>query len=451
MFAFQNFPTMHTKLLLSLIVFSHVHGQNSSFPLKQSADKHYIVDQLNKPFFLKGCAAWRLGYNVTIGEAKRFLTDRKEKGFNALIVELTPDEASKGGDVTNIYGEHCFLGRDISHPNEKFFKHCDSILQLCYDMHFAVVLFPLYLGCCHDGWLEILQQSPNTPENCRQYGSWIAHRYKYFSNLIWASGGDHNETPESIAFAEGIASVDDSHLHIYHTNPAYTSTERLPHADWLTLSSIYTYFPEQNVDEYQVYGQIYNEHLRNKRMPPVMMESCYEYERNETTQTLRRQAYWSLLSGVSGHFWGNRDIWMMNTNWPNALNTPGNKSMVIFHSFLDRLPWYDMQPDWQHFVFISGRGEFNAGTVPGGDEYATASFSKDKHIAVLYMPTFRKVGINLERFGGPLTIQWFDPTNGVYAGGHTVYKNSGVEYVEPPSFKNAEGFTDWVVIVRTTR
>ncbi len=294
-------------------------AQSTAFPLKQSVDKHYIVDQNNKPFFLKGCAAWRLGYNVTLNDAKKFLADRKSKGFNALIVEITPDDPNKGGDVANIYGEHCFINKDVSAPNEKFFQHCDSILQLCSYMHFVVVLFPLYLGCCHDGWLEILQQAPNTPDKCKQYGAWIANRYKHFDNLIWASGGDHNETPESIAFAEGIASVDTTHLHIYHTNPAYTSTERLGKRNWLTLSSIYTYFPAMNVEEYHVYGQIYNETLRNNYIPYVMLESAYEYERNETTQTLRRQAYWSLLSGASGHFFGNRDIWMMNDNWHNAL------------------------------------------------------------------------------------------------------------------------------------
>jgi len=440
------------KIVFLLLIATQVKAQTISFPLKASADKHYLVDQDDNPIFLKGCAAWRLSYTVTYSEAKRFLADRKEKGFNSLIIEISPDNGTNNrGNVPDIYGDYCFINKDISRPNQKFFAHADSILQLCSEMNFTVVLFPLYLGCCNDGWIEILREAPNTVEKCRDYGKWAANRYKHLKNIIWGSGGDHNETPESIAFAEGVASVDTTHLHIYHTNPAYTSTERLADAKWLTLSSIYTYFPDMNNGEYHVYGQIYNEKLRNKRIPYLMMESAYEYERDETTQTLRRQAYWALLSRASGHFFGNRDIWEMNKNWPNMLNTPGTKSMEIFHSFLQQIPWYDMEPDWQHTFFTSGRGEFNAGTNPGGDEYATAAYSKDTSIAVIYMPTYRKVGVNMARFNTGVYAKWFDPTSGKYLPTMKMYNNKGMEYFEPPVFKNNQGFDDWVLILQTKK
>ncbi|MES1223155.1 MAG: DUF4038 domain-containing protein [Bacteroidota bacterium] len=436
-------------VIIALLIFLVIRSDSQTvFPLKASANKHYLVDYNNQPVFLRGCAAWRLGYNVSYTDSKKFLADRKAKGFNALIVEITPDNGTNNrGDVVNVNGEHCFIHREVNRPNENFFTHVDSILQLCSDMNFAVLLFPLYLGCCNDGWIEYLREGDNTPEKCREYGKWVANRYKHLKNIIWASGGDHNETPESIAFAEGVASIDTSHLHTYHTNPAFTSTERLPDAKWITLSCIYTYFPDMNIDEYHVYGQIYNEKLRNKRMPYIMAESVYEYERNETTQTLRRQAYWALLCGASGHFFGNRDIWMMNENWRKALNTPGNKSIEIFHSFVEKIPWYNMESDWQHLFFTSGRGEFNNGTAPGGDEYATAAFAKDSSLAILYMPTYRKVGVNMERFRSAVVAKWFDPSSGKYIPLPAKYLNKGMEYFEPPVFKNKQGFDDWVLIL----
>ncbi|MEO8764686.1 MAG: DUF4038 domain-containing protein [Ginsengibacter sp.] len=440
------------KALFLLLFFSKVSAQSISFPLKSCTNKHNLVDQDNKPVFLNGCAAWRLSYAVTFEEAKKFLTDRKAKGFNSLIVEITPDNGNNNrGNAPNLYGEYCFLNKDIAKCNEKFFAHADSILQLCSDMNFCVLLFPLYLGCCNDGWLEYLREEPNTVLKCNEYGKWVATRYMHFKNIIWASGGDHNETPESIAFAEGIASVDTTHLHTYHTNPAYTSTERLPQAKWLTLSCIYTYFPELNIDEYHVYGQIYHEKLRNKRMPFIMAESTYEYERNENTQTLRRQAYWSLLSGACGHFFGNRNIWKMNKNWPNALNTPGNKSMEVFYSFLKNIPWHDMEADWQHLFFTSGRGEFNAGTAPGGDEYATAAYAKDNSMAVLYIPTYRKVGVNMERFTSGVIAKWLDPSNGTYRILPKKYANKGMGYFVPPVCRDSKGFDDWVLVLTTKK
>jgi hypothetical protein len=316
-------------------------------------------------------------------------------------------------------------------------------------MNFSVLLFPLYLGCCNDGWLEILREAPNTVQKCNDYGKWIARRYKHLRNIIWASGGDHNETPESIAFAEGIAAVDTEHLHTYHPDAAFTSFERLPDAGWLTLSSIYTYFPDMNIAEYHVYAQLYHEKLRNRKMPFIMSESAYEYERNETTQTLRRQAYWALLSGACGHYFGNRDLWMMNDNWPNALNTPGSKSMQVFHSFLQEIPWQMLEPDWQHMVFVSGLGTFNGGTEPGGEDYATGALSTDSTLAIIYLPDWRKVGVNMARFAGSVNARWFDPTSGRFTEKATGLVNSGVAYFTPPSFKNAAGFDDWVLLLKT--
>jgi len=441
------------KFLLShlfVLVWAAGICQPITFPLKSSENKKYIVDANNNPVFLTGCASWRLGYNVSIKEVRQFLEDRKSKKFNSLLVQISPD-FDGGGNVPNVYGERIFHDADVSKPNEKFFTHVDSVLQVCYDMNFVVVLFPLYLGCCHDGWLEILRQQPNNIQKIYDYGKWVTNRYKKFPNIIWASGGDHHETTESMAFAKGVYETDQTHLHLYHTGPGSTSTERLRDAKWLTLSATYTYFPamDNNFDGYRhVYAQIYEETLRNQRIPHIMFESAYEYERGETTQMLRRQAYWALFSGSGGHYFGNRDTWRMNENWPNALNTPGNESMVIFHTFVKSIPWSTLEPDWMHSFFPSGRGTFNAGTNPGGEDYATGALAKDGSAAFLYLPTYRTVSVNLERFTTPVIVDWFDPSAGVYIRVKEEFPNKGVASLSPPSRLNAKGFEDWVLIVR---
>lgn len=442
----------HVITALLLLAHAYMNAQGTAFPLKANRDGRFIVDANGKPTFLKGCAAWRLTYNVPMEGVRRFIADRKQRGFNALIMEITPDNGTGNrGDVPDVNGEHCFIGRDLAKPNERFFRHVDSVLNLCREMQVTVMLFPLYLGCCTDGWLEMLREAPNDTAKCRAYGAWVAKRYRHLPNIIWASGGDHNETPESIAFAEGLASEDTTHLHTYHTNPAFTSTERLPNASWLNLSCIYTYFPDQNVEEYHVYGQIHQEMLRNKRMPYIMSESAYEFERGETTQTIRRQAWWALLSGVSGHFFGNRDVWMMNENWSNMLNTPATKSMQVFHDVVDRIPWSALEPDWQHMVFVSGRGHFNGGTQPGGEDYATAAISHDGTLALLYLPEYRSVGVNMERFPYPVTVSWLDPFNGQRIVSAQHVANKGYGKWSPPRALNSQRFEDWVLIIEAKK
>lgn len=428
---------------------------NIAFPLKQSSSHQYVVDNNNTPVFLNGASPWRLSYKISMNEVKEYLQDRKQKGFNALIIEITPDlpDEIHHGDQPNVYNEHIFFNEDISKPNEAYFKHVDSVLALCNEMNFAVLLFPLYTGCCEDGWKEIMDKDSQSVTKAYNYGKWITSRYKHLANLIWVSGGDYNETPQSLACAKGIAETDTTHLHTFHPSPGYTSLDRLPDAKWLTLDMVYTYYPaliSERLRQQQVYVPFFHEWQKKINMPVFMGESSYEYERDETTQFLRRQAYWSLLSGASGHFFGQRDIWPFNNNWKDGLNTPGVHSMEIFGKFAKTIPWYNMQPDWPATLFVSGRGEFNASSNPGGSEYATAAFSDDKKIGVIYLPAYRIVGVNMARFAKPVTAQWFDPSDGTYTTVKGIFENKGVKYFTPLKFNNAQGFDDWVLILKAT-
>lgn len=170
--------------------------QTAQFPLKASASKKYIVDQNNQPFFLNGCSVWNLPYAVNLAEAKALLEKLKQKKFNTVLLKLTPE--TKHFDVSEddrIYDDNAFYDLDINKPNEHYFKHVDSLLALCNEMNMAVMVAPLYLGCCGDGWLEVIEQYKDAETKCKQYGEWIANRYKHLPNLIWVSGGDHNPIP----------------------------------------------------------------------------------------------------------------------------------------------------------------------------------------------------------------------------------------------------------------
>jgi len=429
-----------------------IHAQTISFPLQASADKKYLIDQSGNPVFLNGCASWHLPFTLNYADAKKFLLNRKSRNFNTIMIHIVPysKQLITGTEKTPV-GIPAFTDEDISKPNEAFFTHLDSLLELCNQLNMAVMIAPLYLGCCQDGWLEIIQQYKNSEEKCRQYGVWFAKRYKHLPNLIWLSGGDHNPVPESIACAEGIAAVDASHLHTFHAHPGKSSGERFQGIKWHTLSSAYTYFPAMEKDtswQYKhVYTMLYEEMLNNYRMPCILIESAYEDERFSTAQTIRRQAYWSLLSGASGEIFGSRDIYQMNNNVMNALDKPGSESMQILQGFVQTIPWYKMRSDWAHTFFISGRGTFNPTIYPGGEDYATAAYAPDSAVAVLYMPSYRKVGVNMSRFKKPVTVKWFDPSNGTYKSEQKLFTNKGVHYFQPPVFNNANGFDDWVLVL----
>jgi len=282
------------SLLISLLAIVG-NAQVVSFPLKASADKKYLVDQSGDPFFLNGCSTWYLPYALNYDDAKQFLLKTRSKSFNTVMIHIIPfSRQMKNQKDQSTVGIPAFTDDDVNKPNEAFFAHLDSLLKLCNQLNMAVLIAPLYLGCCQDGWLETIQQYDNPEEKCRQYGEWFARRYKHFPNLIWLSGGDHNPVPASIAFAEGIASVDTTHLHTFHAHPGKSSGERFQGYKWHTLSAAYTYFPALEKDtawQYKhVYAMFYEEMLNNYHMPCFLIESAYEDERYSTTQTMRRQA-----------------------------------------------------------------------------------------------------------------------------------------------------------------
>ena len=441
-------------LVLLLLLAQSLYSQTVRFPLKASSNKKYLAGIDNTPVYLNGCASWRLLFALRYDEAEGFLKDRKSAGFNAFMVQILPDPQlfDKGNSELKLFLPFPFTGNDISKPNESYFRHADSILELCNKMNVAVLAAPLYLGCCQDGWLEIIQADPDGVNKCRNYGTWIANRYKHLPNIIWVSGGDHDPVPEAIAFAEGIAAADTIHLHSFHAHPGKSSGEKFKGTSWHTLSFAYTYFPalEMNKDwQYkQVYAMFYEENLNNYGMPVILAESAYEDERNATTQIIRRQAYWSLLSGASGNIYGQNNIWRMDEKWKSALKKPGAESMGIFYRFVQSIPWYNMKADWAHTLVTGGRGNFNSTIYPGGEDYATAALSNDSAVAAIYMPSYRKVCVNMKRFKNRMVnAKWYDPSSGKYKLSAVTYRNEGVEYFTPPAFKNEKGFDDWVLVL----
>jgi hypothetical protein len=54
--------------------------------------------------------------------------------------------------------------------------------------------------------------------------------------------------------------------------------------------------------------------------------------------------------------------------------------------------------------------------------------------------------VNLAVFSGPVTVQWFDPTNGTYSPvSGSPFANSGTQTFTPATF-NSQSDGDWVML-----
>jgi len=78
-----------------------------AYPLHPSGDGRYVVDSNNVPFLIIGDSPHSILANLNNPDATTYLTDRGQRGFNALWIELLCDSYTFGyGDEgTPHYGK----------------------------------------------------------------------------------------------------------------------------------------------------------------------------------------------------------------------------------------------------------------------------------------------------------------------------------------------------------
>jgi hypothetical protein len=399
-----------------------------TYPVKVAPDHRHLVTHGGIPYLVQGDAAWSIISGLTNEEAEFYLEDRRQKGFNSIIVNLI-EHKFRGPD--NRYGVGPFnTPGDFSTPNEKYFEHADWVIRKAAEKGIQVFLAPIYLGYkgTDEGWIK--ETLANGPEKSLNWGRYVGKRYAGFDNLVWMIGGDRNpeEAREDVdAVVQGIKEFDQRHIVTAHCAPENSALDQYKQDGWLDLNDTYTY--------QIVHSVLQNDYDRTPTMPYVLIETTYEGEHNASAVQIRRQAYWTLLSGAAGQFMGNRPIWLFDPGWQAALNSTGARDMVRLNDLFTSRPWFNLIPDVKHEVVFSGLGEFN------GLDYVTAAWTKDGGTAIAYLPTARAVMVEMSKISGKrATVWWYNPRTGSSAliG---QFPTTGKRRFAPP------GEGDWVLVV----
>ena len=246
---------------------------------------------------------------------------------------------------------------DLSTPNPAYFERADGIINLAAANGMVVILDPIETI----GWLRTLRA--NGIDKAFVYGQYLGNRYKNFPNIIWLHGNDfqswQNATDDALvqAVARGIRSVDSNHIHTVELN--YSTSGSLEDQSWaplIELNAAYTYFP--------TYAQVLTEYNRSNFKPVFMVEANYEFEHNAgtdggSTQNLRRQEYWTMLSGATGQLYGSAHTWQLQKGWELNLDTPGVIQLSYMKNLFVSKKWYDLIPDQTHTVVTAGYGSFS--------------------------------------------------------------------------------------------
>jgi Protein of unknown function (DUF4038)/Putative collagen-binding domain of a collagenase len=428
------------------------------YPVQREDGKRHLVDQDGDPFLLNGDSPQSLFVNLSLSEAATYFANRSARGFNAVWINLICGQRTGGRPSANTYDEiHPFLsGRDLTQPNEEYFARVDEMLRLAARYGIMVLLNPAET----QEWLGDVTNLG--VDGAYAYGQYLGRRYHGFDNIVWMHGDDYQDWNNNSAglaavqaVARGIRDTDPAHIHTVQLD--FEVSGSLDDPSWapiIDLSATYTYAP--------TYAQVLRDYHRG--LPTFMVEANYEFEENlrgdnSAPRSLRKQAYWTMLSGATGHLYGNGYTWPFAPGWKGKYDTKVGRQMGDLRRLLESLRWYDLVPDESHAVVTAGFGEFGDGDPQIGpeqstvrvaeNEYVTSAATSDGSVAISYLPTMSvPITVHMGHFSGPVLARWFDPSSGSFRsikGGP--FPNSGERDFLPPGL-NRDKDPDWVLVLQ---
>ncbi len=277
-------------------------ASTAGYPLQVGPSGRYLVDRGGHPFLMAGDAPQSLIVNLSESDADFYFADRQAHGFNTVWMDPPCDHYTGGRkDGTTYDGIAPFTtAGDLSTTNEAYFARVDDMLRLAA----KYVIPKCDARPCRDGRVarhprrERADQGPRVRSvRGKPLQGLRQHRLDERKRLSELADGFHYAAASAVAL--GIKDVDTRHIHTV-ASPDYNTSSSSDDPTWLPiigLDAAYTYYP--------TYGQVLKSYDRASPLPVFLVEGVYEFESNvqghqATTATLRRQEYWTNLSGATG-------------------------------------------------------------------------------------------------------------------------------------------------------
>lgn len=437
------------KLLLFVCSLSFLLNAFSQFAV--SENRHYILRD-GKPFFWMGDTGWELFHRLDRDQASYYLKRRAEQGFT--VIQAVVLAEFDGLHTPNPYGDLPLLNDNPNTPNEAYFKHVDYIIDKAAEYNLVIGLLPTWGDkIFKDNWGTgpvIFNE-----ENAKNYGRWLAQRYKDKKNIIWILGGDRNPRNEAdVAIWRSMAAgiVEGSTVKpmiSFHPQPNETGSAQWFHKeDWLSFNM----FQNGHCRYTAVYDKIQADYNMQPVKPVMDAEPLYEDHPvcfnvkdygTSNAYDVRQYAYQELFAGTFGHTYGCHDIWQFyspyrdavngpHVYWQQAMELPGANQMKYVRRLLEAYPITDRVPD-QSLIVESNNYQ---------PERIQATRGRD--FAMIYSTSGLPFNVNLGKISGKkLNAYWYDPRNGRTTSLDAA-ENSGSKKFTPPT----KGYgQDWVLVL----
>ncbi len=335
-----------------------------------SSDKNILQYDNGDPFLWLG-DTWWMGLSERLRYPEEFHTlaqDRKEKGFNVILIVagLYPDMDAFDARAANQSG---FVWEEgFSRINPAFFDEAD--------MRIAHLVSEGLTPCIVGAWGYYLLKMGN--ENMRRHWEYLIARWGAYP-VVWCAAGEAampyylSETPEQDKAKQIKGWTEIVHFirerdpfkRLITIHPTEVGRDQITQPELLDFELLQA---GHNGYKSIFWGSklLHQAVQRTPHMPVVMGEINYEGIIHDTGAEMQRFAFWStLLGGAAGFTYGANGIWQVNTPktpfgpsphggcwgntpWQEAMNLPGSRQLGLAKTFLETLPWEQMQPrpDW---------------------------------------------------------------------------------------------------------
>jgi hypothetical protein len=193
---------------------------------------------------------------------------------------------------------------DFTQPNPAYFDYAHRAVAAANQRGITVWLCPAYLGWGggDEGFFKEIKAAG--PAVLRGYGRFVGERFKDLPNLVWMVGGDY-ALPEAERWAGaelalGLRDGGATQLITAHGGQT-TAVETFGDQPWLAVDTVYRY-------QSDLWRPLQANYGRRPVRPFVLIESTYEGEHDAKPEQIWRQAWWAMLNGACGQFFGNNPL-----------------------------------------------------------------------------------------------------------------------------------------------
>lgn len=427
---------------------------------------HYLQNR-DTPFFWLGDTAWDLFQRLTLPQARVYLKNRADKGFNVIQAVLT-NARREGDDMGSLQlMEEVDILRCIGPENELYWQHVEGVLDIAEELG-------VYIGCLPI-WGKVARRGFIDEKSAEPYANFLAERFGKRKNIIWILGGDirgsefhqmwevmgrilKEKTPDKLIayhpFGRTCSSywfLDSPWLDINMFQSGHRRYDQTDLRSWDDKEGGEPWYGEDNWR----YVQAEVEKIAGGALVRPVLDGEPSYEQipqglHDPSEPywqechVRRYAWWSVLAGSCGHTYGDNSVFQFYGTghiqefgavdpWEKAIHHTGSGQMQILKSLMLEIGFQNCRP--MEETVLSGSGE---------KEQRISAFGGEDCL-VLY-----------SYLGKPMTVKsdigladgwWLDPAVGSrsYFGRVDLSKEGG-EILTPPVKK--QGHNDWVCLLK---